>query len=198
MKWNKIFKMINNIITGLLFIVLVFSVIVVISVRASGGEPTVFGHQLKTVLSGSMEPEIQTGSIILIQVDGDMTRFDEGDVITFRTKDNILITHRIVEVKGNGQQYITEGDNNDGPDMEPVLSENIVGQYTGIHLPYVGYITNFANTKQGLALLFIVPGVFLLIYSVISIWQALKQLDSQQRERTEESKIVSSQANKKV
>ena len=40
---------------------------VVISSKASGGEPQVFGYQLKTVLSGSMEPAFNTGSIIAVK-----------------------------------------------------------------------------------------------------------------------------------
>lgn len=38
--------------------------------RSFWGEPQVFGYQLKTVLSGSMEPEIKTGSIIAVKPGG--------------------------------------------------------------------------------------------------------------------------------
>ena len=60
-------KWISNLITGVLFITLLFMLFVVISSRASGGEPAFNGYQLKTVLSGSMEPGIQTGSIIAVK-----------------------------------------------------------------------------------------------------------------------------------
>ncbi|WP_058308465.1 signal peptidase I SipW [Gracilibacillus massiliensis] len=192
MNWKILFGVINKTITGIMFIVLIFTVIAVISVRISGGEPTIFGYQLKTVLSGSMEPEIQTGSIIAIKTGGDMRRFDEGNIITFWSKDNILITHRIFEVSGDGKQYLTKGDNNDGPDIEPVLSQNIVGQYTGYNLPFIGYITNFTHTKQGVVLL-IIPGVSLLIYSALNIRHVLRHFEQQEKAKKEQNYVVSSQ-----
>src|SRR5690625_987252 len=149
MKWKKVLNTIGNVITNLLFFVLVITALFVISVRASGGEPTLLGYQFKTVLSGSMEPEIQTGSIIAVKPVGEMTRFNEGDIVTFRIKEDILVTHRITEVSKDGKRYITKGDNNGGPDLEPVLAENIVAEYTGLTVPYVGYAAYFSGTKQG-------------------------------------------------
>lgn len=176
--WKTVLKIISNLISTLLFLLLVFTVFAVISVKASGGEPSAFGYQLKSVLSGSMEPEIQTGSIIAIKEVDNHEQFEKGDVITFTTKDGIHITHRIVEVQGDGESYITKGDNNNGPDVEPVLAQNVVGQYTGFTIPYVGYIVNFANSKEGAALLLILPGLLLIGYAAVTIWRALKQLET--------------------
>ena len=60
-----------------------------------------------------------------------------------------IITHRIIGVKDtNGKvMYETKGDNNNGPDLEPVLAENVVGKYADITVPYVGYLLNYANSK---------------------------------------------------
>lgn len=146
--------------------------------KAAGEEPSLFGYQLKAVLSGSMEPEIQTGSIISIKPVDDPTRFKKGDVITFRTRDDTLITHRIIEVKGDGQQYITQGDGNNGPDVEPVLAENIVGEYTGFNVPYIGYVLQYANSKQGAVLLLILPGLLLLGYAIVTIWRTLRLVEA--------------------
>lgn len=166
-----------------MLIALIITVLFVISVRASGGEPTLFGYQFKTVLSGSMEPEIQTGSIIAVQPVEEERRFHKGDIITFKTKEDILVTHRIVEVNGDGKQYITKGDNNDAVDSEPVIADNIVAHYAGFTIPYVGYAAHFASTKQGVALLLILPGIFLLCYSFVIIWRALQQIEVQKEKR---------------
>lgn len=184
MFWKKTFNIIGNVITVLLFSLFIVTLVAVISARASGGEPDIFGYQLKTVLSGSMEPDIQTGSVISIKPGGDMTRFQEGDVITFQTKDGTLITHRIVDVKNGGQQYVTKGDNNDTVDPEPVLAENVVGEYTGFTIPYLGYVMNFASSKQGAVLLLIVPGVMLLIYGMATVWRTLRLIDMKEKEST--------------
>lgn len=177
MSGKRLLKVINHAISTILFIVLLLSLFLVISTKASGGEPSLFGYQIKTVLSGSMEPDIKTGSILSIKEVDDPTDFQTGDVITFRTEDDILITHRIVEVNQAGQSYVTKGDANDGADSEPVMAENIIGSYTGFTVPYVGYIMNFANSKEGTALLLVIPGILLIIYSAVTIWKTFRQID---------------------
>lgn len=177
MKWKTVVRGIGDITSTIVFILLFFTVFAVIAYKAAGGEPQILGHQIKTVLSGSMEPDIQTGSIIAIKPGGDMTRFEEGDIITFVTKDNIPVTHRVVEVRDDGQQYVTKGDNNNAPDQELVPANNIVGEYTGLTIPYVGYVITFANSKQGAVLLLILPGILLIGYAFVTIWRALQLVD---------------------
>lgn len=179
MKMIKVKKWVSNIVTSILFLTLISTAIIVISSKASGGEPQVMGYQLKTVLSGSMEPGIKTGSIIAIKPGGDMMRFKKGDVLTFKESENKLITHRVLEVKGTGEntQYITKGDNNDAADLEPVLAANVVGEYNGFTIPYIGYLLNAAQSKMGSALLLILPGILLLMYSAVTIWKAIKEVE---------------------
>lgn len=178
---KRILKIISSLITTVLFFVLLFTLFLVISTKASGGEPSILGYQLKTVLSGSMEPEFQTGSILAIKETDDPTIYQKGDVITFQTEDENLVTHRITEVKQDGQLYVTKGDANDSIDREPVMADNIVGAYTGFTIPYIGYMMAFANTPEGAALLLVVPGVLLLFYSGFMIWQAFRQLDKDKK-----------------
>jgi signal peptidase I len=180
----KVKKWVSTIITTILFLTLISTAFVVISSKASGGEPSVMGYQLKTVLSGSMEPGIKTGSIIAIKPGGDMKRFEKGDVITFKVSNDKLITHRIKEVKGTGEniQYITKGDNNNTSDLDPVLSANVVGEYNGFTIPYIGYLLNAAQSKIGSALLLMLPGVLLLIYSAITIWKAIREVEVSKKE----------------
>lgn len=153
----------------------------VLSTKLSGGEPSVFGTQFKTVLSGSMEPGIQTGSVIAIQKDSDTTNYVKNDVITFQD-DNILITHRITEViKNEGQTaYRTKGDNNDGEDPNPVRSENVVGHYIGVTIPYLGYFINFSQSKNG-AFLLLIPGFLLVGYSFVTAWRMIDEMDDEKK-----------------
>lgn len=177
----KIKKWINNVLSTVMLMVFILLVAAVVVSKSSGGEPSFFGYEIKTVLSGSMEPGIQTGSIVALKPGGDMNRFQKGDVITFKSEDNILITHRIVEATVNSStgeaMYRTKGDNNDAPDMNPVSSANVVAQYTGTTIPYVGYAMNFAVSKAGSVILMIVPGLMLLIYALYSSWKALSVLE---------------------
>jgi len=177
-KKQRIKKRINNIVSGILMILLIGVATLVVISKASGGEPQLFGYQLKTVLSGSMEPGIQTGSIIAVKLAEDKNGFKKGDVITFQAEEDILITHRITEVVKSGDSvlYRTKGDNNNAEDMNPVLSENVVAKYTDFTLPYVGYFINFTQSKNG-ALLLLIPGFLLLIYSAFTIWKVLTVIE---------------------
>lgn len=183
---KTILKWMSQAISTLFIILLVCAVFIVLSSRAAGGEPSLFGYQLKAVLSGSMAPEMSVGSLILIQLTDEKEIFQAGDVITFRTDENILITHRIMEIEKSGQQFITKGDNNNGPDTQPVMAQNIVGKYSGVSIPYVGYAFHYMNTKQGALLLLVIPGLLFLGHAVFTIWRALRLIEVSQKSQLKE------------
>lgn len=178
MTLKKLVKWSSSFLTFIMFAALVFLAVLVIASKSSGGEPTLFGYQFKTVLSGSMEPTFKTGSIIAVKTEGDTTKFKEKDIITFQEEDGRLITHRIVEVNKNKEHtiYRTKGDNNASVDSSPVHSENVVAEYMGVTIPYVGYIVHLSQSKNG-AFLLLIPGIFLLFWSGFTIWQALSLID---------------------
>ncbi|ENQ3079514.1 signal peptidase I SipW [Bacillus sp. WLY-B-L8] len=184
-----VWKAISNIISFVLFTIMVVLAFVVISSKASGSDPTVMGYQFKAVLSGSMEPTFLTGSVIAIEPTKDGSKYKKGDVITFKEKDNKIVTHRIIDVKNiNGKvAYETKGDNNNGPDLNPVLAENVIGKYADITVPYVGYLLSYANSKAGAALLLIIPGVLLLGYSAVTIFGALRNIDSEKKSKSSDA-----------
>ena len=185
-------KWISNIVTFLLFVLLIMMIFLVIAAKSSGGEPSLFGYQLKTVLSGSMEPEIKTGSIIAVKSVTAKTNSKTGDVITFVQPEQQLVTHRIVEVIGSGEQaqYITKGDNNAHVDSEPVMAQNVVAEYSGFTLPYVGYFIEFAKSQKGTAVLLIVPGLLLLLYAGVQIWSAIKAIENHSKQKPENAESI--------
>src|SRR5690625_8044990 len=122
MMGKRILKVMSSLITTVLFIVLLLTLFLVISTKASGGEPSLFGYQLKTVVSGSMEPEIKTGSIVGIEESKDPPAYQKGDVITFSTEEDLLITHRITAVKKDGKIYTTKSHTNHATDVDRVMS----------------------------------------------------------------------------
>ncbi len=73
-----VWKIMSNVISFVLFALMVFLAFVVISSKASGGEPTIMGYQFKTVLSGSMEPTFLTGSVIAIEPTKDGSKYQKG------------------------------------------------------------------------------------------------------------------------
>lgn len=188
MKKKTIFKWVNRIISIVLMVVLIAVAALVVINKASGGEPEISGYQLKTVLSGSMEPGIQTGSIIAVKpIEGEeRNNLTKGDVITFMESEDKLVTHRIIDIQTSGENvmYTTKGDNNNAPDSNPVLAENVVAVYNGFTIPYLGYISTFAQSPNGSIAFLIIPGFLMLGYSIFIIWRALRELEDQKKPQT--------------
>lgn len=99
------------------------------------------------ILSSSMEPTIPTGSLVFVNTKDKQAA--NGDIVTFSMtngKDEITVTHRIVETTDEG--FITKGDNNEVNDLKPLTADRIVGTYAA-SVPYAGYIMS-KITKKGL------------------------------------------------
>ncbi|ANE46890.1 hypothetical protein SY83_12060 [Paenibacillus swuensis] len=179
--WRRIAKVFSNLITILL--VLLFTVVIVFSVssRISGGAPQLLGYEIMTVLSGSMEPGIQTGSVIALKPVENAEGFKSGDVITFRSPEdqNIIITHRIQEVQSvNGAvQYITKGDNNDAQDAQPIPSDHIIASYVNFTIPWLGYLFTFIKSTAGVVLLMIVPGALLILWQMANLYRTISRME---------------------
>ena len=104
-----------------------------------------FGIVPYVVLSGSMEPTIDTGSLCFINKNADYEDVKEKDIIAFKLKDGTLVTHRAIEITETG--IVTKGDNNDDPDSNEVKKENFVGKNL-FWIPKVGYaVKAFQSTK---------------------------------------------------
>lgn len=136
------------------------------------------------VLSGSMEPKIKVGDIVLVKK-VDPSNIKEGDVITYKIKNNIYVTHRVVEVvkNHNSTYFITKGDANNIIDSEQVVAENLVGKVF-LRIPKLGYFIDFATTPLGFAFLFIVPCVIFLSR------EALSYIKSSQSERKKDMEKI--------
>ena len=140
------------------------------------------GYQLKSVLSGSMEPVIQTGSIIVVQQIDDPHTLKKGDVISFHNKKEQLITHRIDAVVQDGFVFKTKGDHNNAADRELVEAQQIVAEYTGITLPYIGYAAFYIQSKLNIPIFLMLSGTLLLLYSLMMFWQIYRHLDIKSNE----------------
>lgn len=175
-------KWANRTINTFLYITLAVVLLFALSSKISGGTPKILGYELLTVLSGSMEPTIHTGSVIAIQPSAGNTTYQKGDVITFRSADNkdTLITHRIAEVKGSGAkvEYVTRGDANDAQDAGSVIPGQVVGKYANFTIPLLGYIFTFAKSTAGVVILLLVPGVLLIGWQVVGLWRMLTRLET--------------------
>ena len=120
-------------------IILINLVLIASSYINPGELPGVLGIKPAVVMSGSMEPVIETGDMIFIR-STDPGTLKEGDVICYLLSGK-AITHRIVGVTTgeDGQpRYITRGDANNAEDRMPVTSEQVQGIWNGGRIPGLG------------------------------------------------------------
>lgn len=131
------------IVTSLTFILINFKIINDISIFS--------------VQSGSMEPTIKTGSIIVSKAQDIYTK---EDIITFEAGENkeTVITHRIFSI--NNDEITTKGDANNVPDGTKIKKDQIIGK-TVFSIPYIGYPFIFAQTQLGFILLIIIPATLI-------------------------------------
>lgn len=125
------------------------------------------------VYTGSMEPAIPVGSIVVIKPVNPET-LKVGDIICFKieAESPTTVTHRIINITNDG--FITQGDANEDPDPWTVKKQNVVGKVIAI-IPYFGYLGHFVRTPIGFALLIIVPATLLIILEINNIMKTYKE-----------------------
>lgn len=108
------------------------------------------------VLSGSMEPSISPGDVVIVDAGASI---ESGDVITYgRSADSVPTTHRVVGVVDGG--YETKGDANENVDAGVVSRDDVVGQVVLV-IPFIGHVILWANTPMGFVALVVIPLVLL-------------------------------------
>ena len=105
-----------------------------------------YGWEFDAVLSGSMEPELAVGGLVVIKpVDAQLV--ETGDVISFKLPDiDTPICHRVIDIQemAGGRLFQTKGDANEEPDISLIPAESVSGKEV-FYLPYVG---NLARLSQ--------------------------------------------------
>jgi len=147
-KVGMIFKIV---IICLLLFVLAINISVIIQAKNHEDEvPKILGVKPFVVLSGSMNPEIEVGDLVLVK-EVDTNTLKEGDIIAYRDFNDKVTTHRIVEVKNDGTNlsFITKGDANNANDEE-ISASQVEGKYQK-RFPKIGNAILFLQQPLGFA-----------------------------------------------
>lgn len=143
-------------------------------------------YEIKVVKSGSMEPAIHVGSVVVIKP---AATYAVGDVITFGedTKTQIPTTHRIVRIEGTGEQmsFTTKGDANDTEDQTSTSVARVKGKML-FTVPYVGYALAFARTKLGFLLLVGIPALVVFFEEGRSIYKEIRRMRTRRKKAVQE------------
>lgn len=152
------------------FVLVALTVVILVS-----GLPRATGAQALIVLSGSMEPTIPVGAVVIARpVDPadvrvrdviTFTHDSPAETVEFDPSTSTLVTHRVIAIEetGDGTLFHTRGDANTVPDDPPVRAADVRGR-VWYHVPYFGYAQQ-AMTR-GPTLLYAAAGLLL----VFGIW----------------------------
>lgn len=179
MKYLKIIYYVLVAVLVLIALLLIFSVF-----------PITGNFKVLTVLSGSMEPTIKTGAIVVVKPADD---YKIGDIITFEpsTKTQPPITHRINDIKvvGGIPVYITKGDANESPDIREIQKSEILGKVL-FDIPLVGYAVDFAKKPIGFILIIVVPAIAIITDEIRKIWQEIMKLKNKKKDTEQDKEII--------
>lgn len=121
----------------------------------------IFGYQIYTVMSGSMEPVYHVGSLIYVK-EVDTDTLEKGDVITFMADEDTVVTHRIDEIVHESDdrgesvlKFRTKGDANDVVDGKLVHYKNVLGKPV-FSIPLLGYLAFYIQRPPGIYIALVV------------------------------------------
>jgi signal peptidase I len=131
---------------------------------AVGGRPLV-------VLSGSMEPTLATGDIVVVE----RLRPAEarvGEVVTYRDPDGRLVTHRVRSVRRRGSRFelVTKGDANNASERWTIEADGELSRAL-YRVPLAGRLLARTSSREGRLVLFVVPLLLLGGWEIRRIWR---------------------------
>ncbi len=166
-KANIIYSIVNtafSLLIACIVILLVFTMV-----------PGFGGYKFLVVRSGSMEPAIKTGSVIMVRP---AENYKVGDIITFRQDEKISVTHRIFAEKKNKEGeavYTTKGDANSKDDGNSVKRSDIIGKLQ-FRAPFAGYAVETAKKPWGFALIIVLPSAMIIMNEAANIRNEIRRI----------------------
>lgn len=164
---KKFWKKVSSVVT-IVFVVTALSIAALGILMARTAQSP---WKLFIVTSGSMQPVIPVGSLVVTRT---ASSYQIGDIVTFRSATGV-VTHRIVAQ--HGDTFQTRGDANNSPDATNLANQNIVGKLWFM-LPTVGRLIDFIKTPFGYAIFFGLPAMFIMIQELLVIHRELTKLQT--------------------
>jgi len=135
--------------------------------------PPLFGGRSLTVMSGSMEPALGVGDVVInSRVRPAQVRV--GDVITFSDPERTgnLITHRVRRMRiVNGTAHVvTKGDNTNAVERWDMPATGSLGRVE-YHVPLLGFLVFWLHGPLASLGLIVIPALLLAGFELWRIWR---------------------------
>jgi signal peptidase I len=134
--------------------------------------PRPLGLESFAVLSGSMQPTLRVGDLV---IDRRIRPPDArvGDIVTFRDPEGAsrLLTHRVFRfrVRGAKAYVVTKGDANHSVERWTIPVDGTLGR-VAFRIPKVGYLVMWAGGRFGRLALVAIPALLLGLFELRRIW----------------------------
>ena len=182
-KKGNLKRIIANAVYGIVLLFIAVIIIILAVARSQNRVSFLFDHALVWIMSPSMEDTIPAKSYILIKK-SDGSDIEKNDINMFYSDDPSLSgmpnTHRVVEVIGENNSFVTRGDNNLSNDKYEVKAEKVIGKHVK-NLQVLSAVMRVFLSKIGIIILI---ASILLITLAIYLPRAIKK----QKENTKENK----------
>ena len=161
---RKILKTIVDVLTLLVFVVLILIILSKVKMMFSGKNYfDFFGYSVFSVATGSMEPTLKQNDVIIIKKS---KSYAVDDIVTFKSDDS-YITHRIISKRGH--DIVTKGDANNTKDVG-IKEEDIIGKVIKIY-SNAGIWQKVFTTPQIIIMIF----VTLILFDFAFSYKGFKQ-----------------------
>ena len=151
----NIARIVKNVVCWTLVAILTLAIVVFMVTKLSGGSPQLFGYSIHRIVSGSMEPALEVGDVIINKAVSDPSDIKYGDIVTFKGDadyDNQRVTHRVVTTPFENSRgeivLVTKGDANEVDDGE-IDFNNVESKYL-TKAVFLKSIYDFFFSKWGL------------------------------------------------
>ena len=180
--WGKALTAVGYVVCVLLALVFIVNVTMIVKSYAVPEKvPDFMGYKPFIVLSGSMEPAIKAGDLIVTKPVAP-EKIAVGDVISFRVENDIVVSHRVTEIQTEGGvSFLTKGDANVGMDALEVRPETIEGLYIWRGAGW-GRFALFLQTPIGMLIFVVTPLCLFIIYDITSRSRRLKKKSAREAE----------------
>lgn len=173
---SKARKVVNAILTSLfilitvvMFVTLVMAIAIKLTGDSKKNTTWFFGIGFYQIISGSMEPELMIGDLIIAKKTP-ASELKVGDNIVFIYA-NKIVTHKVQELPGNGK-IVTKGVANSS--SETIDESDVIAKQI-LHIPNLGKVLDFARGPMGFVVVIALPLGALIIYQTISLGKRLKE-----------------------
>lgn len=154
----------------------ILSILIIYAIFFPNVYGDIFPYRFYYVLTNSMEPTIETNSLVLVKTYDDNTKIEKDDIIAFfanRFGEKIVIMHRFshTELNEEGEVlYKTHPEESDSLDIYETKSEDILGVYL-FHIPYAGKFILFLRSPFGILWLCQIIVILLIKELVLARWE---------------------------